>query len=188
MNSRNALGWLSALALGTALVGFGCSTSSTSGHADAPTGGPTVDSGTGGPKADASTGGPKADGGGGPSSAASLGMACTGPGTCPAGYVCLNLQGGTGPWCSIMCTSATDPVCSTGYTGPGQPGCILNVQPPSGSSFHACAVICKDMTAGGDAGVPPFCDSSTCDGTCPGSLACTAPLKAGTTQVATACQ
>src|SRR5512139_3241761 len=52
-----------------------------------------------------------------------IGQPCT-PGTtpqgdCPTGFECLNLNGGTGKWCSKTCTRGAGDMCNVGYTGPG---------------------------------------------------------------------
>src|SRR4051812_35222674 len=84
-------------------------------HIDAPAGSGQHDGGN----TDSST----TDSGGG--SATGLGQTCT-PGTgsdtqgsCPTGFTCLNLQGGTNPWCSQTCMTGSGDTCKTGYTGPG---------------------------------------------------------------------
>mgnify|MGYP006147056777 CR=1 FL=1 len=54
-----------------------------------------------------------------------LGQMCTpdntgsGQGDCPAGYVCLAVQGATHPWCSKPCATGAGDMCGMGYTGPG---------------------------------------------------------------------
>lgn len=98
-----------------------------------------------------------------------IGQSCTGApgqGDCPAGYECLNLQGGSGAWCSKRCQSPNDPVCAEGYDGPGLASCFLTIDPNDGNpAFMACGVFCNDPP-----GAPDIC--STCDGTCPGTLQC----------------
>lgn len=193
MNSRYALGWLSALALGTALVGFGCSTSATGGHSDGG-GVSTVDaSGGGGGNVDSGGGGgPTIDAGGssmgpdaGAMSAAMLGMSCDPTKQPPSGYHCIILKMGatTGylsPECS-MAMSLTDPACNNGYTGPGQPACAVKLQ----NGSLACLVFCSDSTSNHQ-----FCDAMTCNGMCPGTMSCTLPAAKDSSGnvVAKACQ
>src|SRR4051812_19263444 len=52
-----------------------------------------------------------------PSGGAGIGSACPGDGegSCPAGFECLNLTGGSGSWCSKQCTGVSDQSCSVGY-------------------------------------------------------------------------
>src|SRR5689334_15020771 len=87
------------------------------------------DANTGGPP-DANTGTPVTSG---------LGKSCTpdgadpmGQGDCDAGFVCLNLQDGSGPWCSKTCSTAQgmDPIaqCDPSLTAAKGLGyCFLNV-------------------------------------------------------------
>jgi len=119
--------------------------------------------------------------------ATGIGQACTGAGQgdCGAGFTCLTLQGGTGGWCSKTCTpgQGTD-MCMTGYTGPGIAACFLAVTPQGGgTAVNYCGVVCSDAAGGQD-----YCPG--CTGTCPGALACTAPLMAGNPPmtVANGCQ
>jgi hypothetical protein len=117
-----------------------------------------------------------APGSGSMGSGNALGITCT-PGTgsdtqgsCPAGFDCLNLQGGTNAWCSNKCTQGAGDMCHVGYTGPGKALCILGVTSGSGSGSATsyCDVICEDDTGNGG-----LCGAgTTCNGTCPGTLAC----------------
>lgn len=103
---------------------------------------------------------------------------------CPAGFICLGLQGGSGSWCTKECTGNADTSCATGYTGPGWAGCFIGVDTNGDqmADFNACGVICQDMGAGVCTG------GITCDGSCPGSLTCSGPVSGGSGQVATSCQ
>lgn len=127
-----------------------------------------------------------APGGGGPDAAMpidapggggnALGMACVGDGqgSCPAGFQCLNLQGGSGSWCSRPCTGQDDLSCSTGYTGPGFPACFLTVTPAGGGAAQPfCTVVCFD-----EPGSPTLCPggAAQCNNTCPSPLQCTGDL------------
>ncbi len=99
------------------------------------------------------------------------------PGDCGAGMTCLSLDGGGGPWCSKTCTSGAGDMCGVGYTGPGIAGCFFGIDFDNNGSSDGtyCGVICNDL-----AGDPVVCNPATaCDGTCPGTLGCTAPLNAG---------
>ncbi len=113
-----------------------------------------------------------------------LGITCTpdpenpeGPGDCPDGYTCLDLDDGSGPWCSRVCTGQADTTCGDDYDGPGRAYCFWTISFEGGSTdVPYCGVICADVPGG-----PNFCEA-TCDGTCPGSMACTAgPLAEGVT-------
>lgn len=110
-----------------------------------------------------------------PATTAGLGAACTGTGqgSCPTGFECLNLTGGSGSWCSKRCTDINDQSCAAGYNGPGQPACILNVTPAGGGpAVPYCALLCFDAP-----GAPTYCPVATaCNGTCPTPLACTADI------------
>jgi hypothetical protein len=114
-----------------------------------------------------------------------LGQACTPDamnpqGNCPAGFVCLALMNQPHAWCSKSCASAQDTSCATGYTGPGAPICGLNVQDQMGNMARFCLIVCQDTSM--------TCPSTTCNGSCPGELACTLPLQnAQMQQVATGC-
>jgi len=109
-----------------------------------------------------------------------IGAPCTtmtpgGQGTCPTGYTCLQLNGGTGAWCSKTCMQGSADQCPVGYTGPGVARCIYNITfqgsgSGTGSSALFCGVICADTTN--------TCGSA-CNGTCPGALQCTRPLMSG---------
>lgn len=132
--------------------------------------------------ADASNGGPDAM----TNAANALGQPCTpdgagGPGDCPADHICLQLNGGSGPFCTKTCTAQNDPVCTTDYTGPGVPACVYAIDTNNDmmADFNACAIICEDLGAG-------ICP--TCPATCPAPLQCTADLTNGMTTLARACQ
>jgi hypothetical protein len=107
-----------------------------------------------------------------------------GPGDCGDGFTCLNLQGGNGAWCSKACDAQAD-MCAVGYTGAGIPACVYGITfEKGGEAVTYCGVICEDI-----AGDPVVCNPSTaCNGTCPGTLQCTAPLNTQEgTHVANAC-
>ncbi len=109
-----------------------------------------------------------------------LGTTCTPDannpqGDCPAGFECLNLQGATNPWCSKTCTTGAGDTCATDYSGSGKAACILTVSEEGGANPRPfCAVICEDLTS-----MPAnqICPAGQCDGTCPGALMCTTPLR-----------
>lgn len=119
------------------------------------------------------------------SSSNAIGQPCTpdqagGQGDCPAGHVCLNLQGGSGAWCSKECTQGPDPVCTTDYAGPGTPYCLLTVSDGNGNSTSYCGVICEDDGAN----VCPNCPA-----TCTSPLMCTGAVMDGSgNTVAKVCQ
>lgn len=100
---------------------------------------------------------------------AGLGQTCEGEGqgNCPVGFECIALEGGT--WCSKMCES--HPSCQEGYAGPGIPACIIGVDTNNDmmADFVMCGIVCEGIAGTG-------CDAETCDGTCPGELACTTPV------------
>lgn len=107
-----------------------------------------------------------------------------GPGDCGAGFTCLNLQGGNGAWCSKQCDPAADQ-CAAGYTGTGIPACVFGITfEKGGPATNYCGVICNDLP-----GDPAICNPPTaCNGSCPGTLQCSAPLNTGDgTHVADAC-
>jgi hypothetical protein len=118
-----------------------------------------------------------------------LGTTCTPDqanpqGTCPAGFTCLNLMDGTNPWCSKTCQTGANDACATDYSGPGKAQCVFQITPAGGGAAeNFCAVICMDNT-----GNNQLCPATQCTGTCPGTLACTAPLSDGTNTVANACE
>jgi hypothetical protein len=156
--------------------GAGFSTNTDSGGSSSDSGGKDGSSGS-----DAST---ISDSGTGETSTASngIGKTCTpdadgGQGTCDNGFICLSLENGTNAWCSKTCTQAADD-CATGYTGTGLAQCTLSV-----ASTDYCGVICQDETDGG------ICPAATCNGSCPGTLACTGQLQNSSAQnVAKLCQ
>lgn len=121
-----------------------------------------------------------------------LGSSCTpdtanpqGQGSCPVGYACLNLLGGTGPWCSKTCTGNTDTSCDQGFDAPGLGFCYLQVdfdgQGTGNPPVNYCGIVCNDTGFGGC----PDCNDS-----CPANyLQCTAPLNdMNGTMVAEGCQ
>jgi len=116
-----------------------------------------------------------------------LGQTCTPPaqgsgqGDCPTGYVCLALTGATHPWCSKTCTAGSGDTCAMGYTGPGVAGCIMQVSFNSGPAMSFCGITCAGMVNG--------CTTTTCNGTCPSQLACSATLMdTGGNTLGSACQ
>ena len=110
-----------------------------------------------------------------PSGTGTIGSVCTGEGqgSCPAGYECLNLVGGSGSWCSKRCTGVNDQSCAVGYTGPGHAACLLTVTPAGGGPAQPyCTILCFDAP-----GSPTYCPvASACNGTCPTPLQCTADI------------
>jgi len=111
-----------------------------------------------------------------PPAASGIGTACTPDqanpqGTCPAGFECLNLTGATTPWCSKTCATGAGDQCAVGYTGPGKAACLLSVTIDNDPARNFCSVICEDST--GNNGI---CPAGQCNGTCPGSLACTGDI------------
>lgn len=122
-----------------------------------------------------------------------LGTTCTpdmnnpiGQGSCPVGFACLNLNGATNPWCSKTCADVNDTSCESGYDGPGKAACLLSAGPEGGPSQNFCSVICEDLS-----GSNGICQAGQCDGTCPGTLACAAPVPnggQGPNPIATACK
>jgi hypothetical protein len=100
---------------------------------------------------------------------AGLGQTCEGEGqgNCPVGFQCIALEGGN--WCSKECE--THPECQEGYTGPGIPACIVGVDTNNDqmADFVMCGIVCEGIAGTG-------CTADTCDGTCPGELACTSPV------------
>ena len=100
-----------------------------------------------------------------------LGQPCT-PGAtpqgdCPAGYECLNLNGGTGKWCSKTCTRGAGDMCGAGYMGVGLPQCIFDIT-NGNTTRQFCGIICNDTTGA--------CPAGKCTGMCPTPLACSANL------------
>lgn len=138
---------------------------------------------------DANTGAPDAD----TTVAKQLGDTCVpdavtpgGPGDCGAGFRCLSLQGGTGAWCSKECTQGAGDTCNVGYTGAGIGLCFMSITfTQGGPATLMCGIICNDP-----AGDPMVCPAGECTDTCPGTLACTAPVNGGNPpmMVAEACQ
>lgn len=104
----------------------------------------------------------------------------SGQSTCPAGYQCLALTGGTGGWCSKSCVRGSGDTCANGYTGPGVANCIWDIQFGSNSTAYPfCGVICQGTSA---------CGSNSCDGTCPGTMACSYTLMNGSAAIGSACR
>ncbi|MFT3697193.1 MAG: hypothetical protein QM831_28885 [Kofleriaceae bacterium] len=108
--------------------------------------------------------------------------------SCPTGFQCVQFQNESTGHCNEICTAGAGDMCATGYTGPGKPECIVTATAMgsgsgSGSSVMVCGIICGDATGG------QICGSgSTCNGTCPGTMTCSQPLKNGSgTQVGSAC-
>jgi hypothetical protein len=125
-----------------------------------------------------------------PTPVSGLGSTCTPDqanpqGTCPTGFTCLNLMDGTNPWCSKTCQTGANDTCAADYTGPGKAQCVFQITPAGGGAAeNFCAVICMDNT-----GNNQICPAGTCNGTCPGTLACTAPLTdQNNNTVANACE
>lgn len=102
-----------------------------------------------------------------------IGTACTQSATdlagdCGAGMACIATEGGSGAWCTKMCTAGAGDTCAAGYTGPGLAGCYLQLTlPNNGGTFTACGVICSTVD-------PAQC--TTCNSTCPGALSCSQPV------------
>jgi hypothetical protein len=114
-----------------------------------------------------------------PGGSAGIGSACvgTGQGSCPTGFECLSLVGGSGSWCSKTCADINDQSCSVGYSGPGFPACLLNITPAGGgAAVPHCAVLCSD-----EPGAPTYCPggAAQCNGTCTTPLLCTAEIRTG---------
>lgn len=112
----------------------------------------------------------------GPPASPGIGLACTGEGqgTCPVGFECLNLVGGSGSWCSKRCTGTSDQSCAAGYGGPGYAACLLTVTPAAGGpAVPYCTILCFDAP-----GAPTYCPGGDpqCNNTCPAPLACTAAI------------
>ncbi|CAN5678415.1 hypothetical protein BH11MYX1_BH11MYX1_42590 [soil metagenome] len=126
---------------------------------------------------DAPTGSGSGSGSGSQTATDALGATCTAgsnaQGTCPTGYVCLNLQGATNAYCSKTCTAGSADSCNTGRTGPGYAACILTVTDPNNNNAQTtvCGVICGDVSGN----VCPA--TATCNGTCTGTLKCDETLK-----------
>jgi len=107
-----------------------------------------------------------------------LGDTCTTPGEqsdCPADFVCVTTDSGN--WCSKACVDEADLTCEDGYTGPGRPLCILDV-----AGANHCAVVCAEVDP------DTICTGFTCDGTCPGALACSLGITNGDGDDGTACE
>lgn len=123
---------------------------------------------------------PMIDAPGSSSGSSALGTTCTvgsgssTQGSCPAGFDCLNLGGGTNPWCSKHCTQGSGDMCGSGYTGPGYATCDFSVMFGSGSAMMYCSVTCESSIGSA------LCPSpATCDDHCPGTLMCTGTLNDG---------
>lgn len=105
---------------------------------------------------------------------------------CAAGFFCLDLDGTSGPFCTIVCVQAeTDPCPDlTSYTGPGAARCIIQVPDADMQPlFTTCAVVCHDA-----AGDPEICmGDDECNGECPGDQACNGQLTNADGVVATIC-
>jgi hypothetical protein len=119
--------------------------------------------------ADGGGGGAEADAGaGGAVSAQNLGVPCDDANPCPnEGEGCLTTSVDGPGFCSILCEEPGDPACASGYTGPGAPGCFLELTGEDGSpsGMFACGVICDAPDE--------QCPADVCDGTsCPGDLVC----------------
>jgi len=105
---------------------------------------------------------------------------------CAAGFICLDLDGTSGPFCTVVCVPGqTDPCPDlTSYTGPGAARCLIlvpdaNMQP----LFNTCAAVCQDA-----AGDPEICMAGDeCNGDCPGHQICNGQLSNGGGVVATIC-
>jgi hypothetical protein len=116
-----------------------------------------------------------------------LGQPCTPPmqgsgqGDCPSGYICLNLNGASHPWCSKPCNTASD-TCAQGYTGPGVASCLEQITFGSGTQpIDFCGITCAGVGVNG-------CTAATCTGACPGQMTCTATLtNTGGSAVGSAC-
>ncbi|MGH7283751.1 MAG: hypothetical protein ACRELY_19680 [Polyangiaceae bacterium] len=160
-----------------------CSSSSSTPFGDGDSGGGGSDSASKDGTTGSDSGGGTDSGGGSETSTGTnkIGTTCTpdadgGQGSCDTGYVCLSLQDGTNPWCSKVCDQASDH-CNDGYTGPGLAACFLSVD-----TTDYCGVLCQEVN---DSGV---CPPANCNGTCPGSLACTSDVMGTSGSVAKGCQ
>jgi hypothetical protein len=117
------------------------------------------------------------DSGSGSNNLTGLGQHCTamnGSGSgfpqsdCPPGYECMNLTGGHDTWCSKRCAQGSGDMCNQGYTGPGQGACVYSISfTQGGSGVFYCGIVCALNQANA---------CPNCDGTCPGSLTCSATL------------
>lgn len=122
-----------------------------------------------------------------PMATGGLGSPCTGSGqgSCPTGFVCLGLAGGTATWCSKPCSGAADTSCATGYTGPGFAACFVGTM-PAPASPDRCGIICEDIP---DASTICPGGAAQCNRTCPAPLACNADLTSSMgTVLARACR
>lgn len=109
-----------------------------------------------------------------------LGSSCTpdtanpqGQGSCPVGYTCLNLTGGTGPWCSKTCVDEADTSCDVGFDAPGLGYCFWQIDfdgAGGNPAVNYCGIICNDLP-----GDPAVC--TDCTDACPNNyLQCTQGL------------
>ncbi|MBV8761086.1 MAG: hypothetical protein JO257_27570 [Deltaproteobacteria bacterium] len=123
-------------------------------------------------------GGSGSGSGSGSNNVTGLGQHCTqgsgafDQGSCPGGYVCLNLNGGHDTWCSKACTAGSADTCNTGYTGPGEGACVYRISAGSGSgaqTMQLCGIVCALQGSG----------CPNCNDTCPGTLQCSATLTSG---------
>jgi len=84
-------------------------------------------------------------------------------------YLCVNISGGTNPWCTKECTTAgpaVTPECGP-HPGPGVSRCLFSLMMEGGGTLATvCGIVCADPTG-------QYCPAGECDETCPGSLACT---------------
>jgi len=108
-----------------------------------------------------------------PSTQMGIGQPCTPgmtpQGNCPDGFECLQLNGGSGAWCSKTCTPGAGDTCAMGYVGPGLAQCVYSITGADMQTRAFCGIVCQ-------ANNPAQCSATQCDGTCPTPLACTAEL------------
>ena len=103
-----------------------------------------------------------------------LGAECTpdglaGQSSCGEGYICIELKGSNGAYCTKKCDGPGDGICNDGYAGPGIGECIYNYKASDVESFTVCGIICSDLTDN-----QSICPD--CDGSCPSQLKCEDPL------------